>query len=172
MKGTIVKCMQELVIKKFGEPQWKQSLSNAGIPTNRFFSISEDVADSEILAILDGIGKAVSLSKNQVMEAFGEYWSSVYAPDLYGVYFAKAKSTRELLLSLDSVHVAMTKTMQSAHPPRFQYEWKDDKTLIMRYQSSRGLVALMPGLIRGLGKYYHDDPKVNLTGDTLEIQFR
>jgi hypothetical protein len=163
--------MEELVTKKFGIEKWKQSLKNAGLPENRFFTTSEDVAEPEILAIMKGIGASASISMDQVYEAFGEYWSSIYAPSLYDVYFAKAKSTREMLANLDTIHVAMTRTIKNARPPRFRYEWKGENTLIMHYDSSRGLIALMPGLIRGLGKYYKDKPKVTTTGNALQIQF-
>ncbi len=171
MKGTIVKCMEELVTKKFGEVKWKEALENAGMPATRYFGVTDDVSDAEVMAIMKGIATAGSLSMDQVMEAFGEYWSCVYAPDMYGIYFAKAKSTRELLLNLDQIHVAMTKSMKSAQPPRFTYEWKGDKVLIMKYESKRGLVALMPGLVRWLGKYYKDNPKVNVTSNMVEVQF-
>lgn len=171
MKGTIVKCMEELVTKRFGAPKWKETLKQAGLPENRLFTTTEDVAEPEILALMKGIGAAAGLSMEQVMEAFGEYWSSVYAPALYEVYFAKAKSTKEMLVNLDQIHVAMTRTMKSAHPPRFRYEWKGDNHLVMHYDSSRGLVALMPGLIRGLGKYYKDHPKVSLAGNAVQVQF-
>jgi hypothetical protein len=171
MKGTVVKCMEELVTNKFGVEKWKQSLKNAGLPENRFFTTGEDVAEPEILAIMKGIGTAAGISMEQVYEAFGEYWSSVYAPALYDVYFTKAKSTRDMLANLDQIHVSMTKTIKNAHPPRFTYEWKGEDTLVMHYDSNRGLVALMPGLIRGLGKYYKDKPKVTTTGNALQVQF-
>ena len=171
MKGTIVKCMEELVIRKFGVGKWKEALKNAGLPETRAFSTMEDVSEPEILAIMKGIASAASLSMEQVMEAFGEHWSSVYAPALYGVFYDKAKSTREMLLNLDGIHVTVTKTMKSARPPRFRYEWKGDNVLIMHYESSRGLVALMPGLIRGLGKFYKDSPKVALVGNAIEVRF-
>ena len=172
MKGTIVKCMEDLVTKKFGVAKWKESLKNAGLPENRYFSVSDDVPDAEIMAIMKGIATAGNLTMDQVMDAFGDYWSCVYGPDLYNVYFAKAKSTRELLLNLDNIHVVMTKSIKSAHPPRFSYEWKNDKVLVMQYQSQRGLVALMPGLIRGLGKYYKDNPKVTVSQNQVEVQFQ
>jgi hypothetical protein len=171
MKGTIVKCLEELVTKKFGDAKWKESLKKAGIPESRRFATMEDVEDTEILAIMAGMSSVAFSSMDQTMEAFGEYWSSVYAPALYGVYFAKAKSTREMLLNLDQIHVSVTNTMKPAHPPRFRYEWKGDDTLIMHYNSNRQLVALMPGLVRGLGKYYKDNPKVRLSGNAVEIKF-
>ena len=88
------------------------------------------------------------------MEAFGEYWCTVYGPNIYVAYFSDAKSARELLLNLDHIHEVMTKSIKFARPPRFRYEWKGDKLLIMHYESFRGLLALMPGLIRGVGKCY------------------
>jgi hypothetical protein len=171
MKGTVVKCMEELVTKKFGVEKWKQSLKNAGLAEGRQFTTGEDVAEPEILAIMTGIGTAAGITNEQVYEAFGEYWSSVYAPEIYDVYFAKAKNTKEMLLNLDKIHVQMTRTIPSAHPPRFTYDWKGEDTLIMNYDSNRGLIALMPGLIRGLGKYYKDNPKVTLSANAIQIQF-
>jgi len=172
MKGTIVKCMEEMVTKRFGETKWKESLKKAGIPEARRYATMEDIEDSEILGIMKGMSGTAYSSMDQTMEAFGEYWSSVYAPALYGVYFAKATSTREMLLNLDKIHVTVTQTMKPARPPRFKYEWKGDDTLIMHYDSNRGLVALMPGLIRGLGKFYKDNPKVRLSGNAVEIKFQ
>jgi hypothetical protein len=172
MKGTIVKCMQELVTSKFGADKWKESLRKAGVSESHYFSTTEDVDDAVVLEVMKCIAGVTALSMDKVMDAFGEYWCTVYAPDIYGVYFNKSKSTRELLLSLDQIHVAMTKSMKSAMPPHFTYEWKNDKTLVMHYESKRGLVALMPGLIRGLGKYYKDDPRVNLAGNNIEVTFR
>ena len=46
-----------------------------------------------------------------------------------------------------------------------------DKHLIMRYESARGLVQLMPGLIRGVGKYYKQSLKVSLTGNDIHVDF-
>lgn len=171
VKGSVVSCMEDLVNKKFGPAKWKESLQKAGMPPSRLFSTMEDVPDAEILALMKGIADANSLSMPQVMEAFGEHWSSVYAPTVYKTYFSSAKSSRELLLNLNQIHLAMTKTMKSAQPPQFRYEWQGDKHLVMHYESRRGLVALMPGLIHGLGKYYKDHPTVSIIGNAVHIQF-
>ncbi len=105
------------------------------------------------------------------MEAFGESWSTVYAPRIYAAYYQKAKSARELLLNLDHIHTVMTKSMAGAMPPHFKYEWKGDKLLLMHYESKRGMVALMPGLVRGIGKYYKEQLNVTIAGNTVKVQF-
>jgi methyl-accepting chemotaxis protein len=163
--------MEELVTKKFGADKWKASLRCAGLPDNKAFMTTADVPDSEVLAIMKGIGQAASLSSDQVMEAFGDYWSTVYAPDIYKVYFDKAKGAKELLLNLDQIHVTMTKSMKGAAPPHFTYESPAPNVLIMHYESPRGLVALMPALIRGVAKYYKEKVTVTTTGNSLRAQF-
>jgi hypothetical protein len=171
MKGTIVKCMEELVSAKFGAAKWKECLKRAGFAESKTYSTLEDVSDGEVMALMKAVGEAAALNSAQVMSAFGEHWSLVYGPRVYKAYFDAAKSTREFLLKLDEVHVAMTRSIKSAKPPRFTYEWQGDKHLVMHYQSARGLVALMPGLIAGLGKYYKDHPSVRLAGNAVHVQF-
>jgi hypothetical protein len=171
MMGTIAACMQYLVTKTFGVAKWKETLRHAGIPDSKLYSTLEEVPDAQIMAIMKGIATANSITIEEVMAAFGEHWSNVFAPKIYPAYFAGAKSTRELLVGLDNVHVQITNRMKGAKPPRFRYEWKGDNDLIMYYQSSRGLVALMPGLIAGLGKHFKDNPSVKVAGNAVHIHF-
>jgi hypothetical protein len=163
--------MEELVANKFSAEKWKESLKKAGISENRMFNTMEDVPDTEVLAIMRGICVAASLSMDQVTEAFGDYWSTEYAPSVYQVYFTKAKCAREFLLNLDQIHTAMTKRIQSARPPHFRYEWQGDEHLIMYYTSDRALVALMPGLVRGVAKYYKEKLTVSVAGNAVHVQF-
>lgn len=44
--------------------------------------------------------------------------------------------------------------------PRFDYQWKDDRTLVMHYKSDRGLVDILVGLIKAVGRYYKEALKV------------
>ena len=55
----------------------------------------------------------------------------------------------------------MTKTITNAKPPRFKYEWEDDRTLIMNYHSHRGLIDFVVGLVKGVSKFYQE--KLNVT---------
>ena len=74
---------------------------------------------------------------------------------------------------MDDVHTQTTKTIADAKPPEFTYKWKDDNTLIMGYKSHRGLIDIMVGLIRGVGKYYKDDLEVTKISDKeVEIKFK
>jgi len=171
MKGTIINCLEELVTRKFGDEEWTLALKIAGLPKSRIYSTFEDVPDSELHSLLKAVATAVDLPVEGVMEAFGEYWSTVYAPRVYSAYYVGPKNSRDLLLRLDDIHTVMTKSLKSARPPRFRYEWRGDKHLIMHYESNRGLVALMAGLVRGVGKYYGEYLNVSIVGNAVHIRF-
>ena len=83
------------------------------------------------MKVIEGVCKITNLSGLQMGDAFGEYWATVYAPNIYKPFFNSASSAKDFLLKMDQVHVSMTKNMPGAHPPHFEYEWKDDKTLIL-----------------------------------------
>jgi methyl-accepting chemotaxis protein len=163
--------LEELVTQKFGIEQWKLSLKIAGVPESRIYGTFEDIPDSEVHCLLKAVSAAVDLPLDGVMEAFGDYWSTAYAPRVYEAYYAGAKNSRDLLLHLDDIHTVMTKSLKSARPPRFRYEWRGAKHLIMHYESNRGLVALMAGLVRGVGKYYGEYLNVSTVGNAVHIQF-
>ena len=169
MKGTIVKCLEELVKTKFGEDKWKAILAKAGMDSHAMFMVTAVVPDADVLKLVGATAEVLGIPVQAAMDAFGEHWSMTYAPKLYSVYFEKAKSARELLLNMDKVHIAITKSA-GATPPHFTYEEKG-KELIMHYQSPRGLVALMPGLIQGVAKYYKEKVQVRLEGNNVHITF-
>jgi hypothetical protein len=172
MKGSIVKCMEEMVTEKFGAAKWDECMDRAGIPVaQRNFTVLSDVNDANVRAIMKGISQATALNMPQVMDAFGEYWSTVFAPHVYAAYFSSAKSARELLLNLDHIHDTVTKSIKFAHPPRFTYEWRGEKRLIMHYSSARGMVALMPGLVRGVGKHFNEKLTVRVEGNAVYVDF-
>lgn len=91
---------------------------------------------------------------------------------MYRPYFIGVKTAKEFLLKMDSVHAKTTRNMPNAHPPRFEYEWEGEKTLIMKYKSQRGLIDFMVGLIKGVGKHYNEELKVTkLGGDKVRVIF-
>jgi hypothetical protein len=172
MKGTIVKCMEELVEQKFGEAKWKECLKAAGILESRTFTILSDIDDKQVRAIMTSIARVLFVPMEQVFDDFGEYWSCVYAPRVYAPYFAGAHNARELLLNLDHIHEVMSKSVKLATPPRFGYEWRGHQLLVMHYQSARGFIDLMPGLIRDVGKYYNEKLRVRIVGNAVYVQFQ
>lgn len=172
MKGVIAKCLAELVTEKFGHDKWEKILEKSGLSPNTIFVSSSDIPDEGVMKVVKSTCEVLGITPIQAADAFGEYWVTVFAPKLYSNYFAKSKSAKEMLLNMDSVHKTVTQTVPNAHPPHFEYEWKNDKTLVMHYKSSRGLIDFLVGLVKGVGKYYKENLQVRKLGpDKVEVTF-
>ena len=136
------------------------------------FLATENVKDDDALSVVSGVCATLNISLAEAADAFGEYWMNVYAPRIYYAHYQGKESAREFLLAMDTVHQAVTNNIPDAQPPRFDYEWKKDATLIMKYKSGRGLIDFVVGLVKGVGKYYDEDLAVKKKGDAaVEIVF-
>ncbi len=172
MKGTIVKCLQNLVVEKFGKDKWEKSLEDVGISKSTLFMPIADVDDSTVLKVVQAVCKNLGLTLEQLADYFGDYWVNVYSQKYYHLYYAKHKTAKDFLLDMDNVHITMTKTMKNARPPRFTYEWENDKNLIMHYKSHRGLIDFLVGLAKGVGTFYNENISVSKIGtDKIRIVF-
>ncbi len=156
MKGVIACCLRDLVVSLRGEAMWEQCLESAGVDKKTTFLPISDVPDATVMAVIQSVCKNMDLTIEQAADAFGDYWVNVYAQKMYKNYFQLHRTARDFLLAMDRVHKEMTLTMKDAHPPRFSYEWKDARTLIMTYDSQRGLIDLLVGLVKGVGRFYRE----------------
>ncbi len=171
MKGVIPDCLAKLVKDKFGNDKWEKSLEIAGLPVKTTFLVTQDVPDADVLKVVDAVCKVLNITLQQAADAFGDYWVNEYAPKIYKAYYT-GKSAKEFILNMDKVHSNVTKNIPNAQPPRFDYSWTDDKTLIMTYKSKRGLIEFLIGLIKGVGKYYKEDLAVTkISNDKVRIVF-
>ena len=172
MKGVIVNCLKELVTNKFGRDKWEAALGKAGIDKNAIFLATQDVDDAAVLKAVGAVCEVLHISLAQAADAFGEYWVCTYAPNIYKPYFQGVKSAKEMLLKMDEIHRITTERIPNARPPRFEYTWENDKTLIMKYKSHRGLIDFLVGLIKGVGKYFKENLNVSkLSEDKVKIVF-
>jgi hypothetical protein len=172
MKGAVASCLRDLVIKKFGIEKWEACLTTAGVPKNSIFLASQDVDDATVMKIINAVCKVANLTLAQAADAFGEHWVCSYAAGIYKAHYAGVSTARQFLLKLDEVHRITTETIPNAHPPRFDYTWENDKTLIMKYKSQRGLLDLLLGLVKGVGRYFKEDVRVTKNGpDSLRVVF-
>ena len=172
MKGTIYRCMQETVESRFGHEKWRQILRELGLPEQKMFTLGEDVDDALTGRALETACRVLGVTAEQLGDAFGLQWASVYAPEIYRTYYAQAKTAREFLLGMDKVHTQVTATVKNARPPRFTFEWRDDRTLHIKCASTRGLAFLVPGLAKGVGAHFKEKLDARMVGaDRIEVRF-
>jgi hypothetical protein len=172
MKGTIVKCLEELVITQFGKDKWEAILEDADMSASTVIWPLSDIADAQVLKLVEATCENLGISLVEAADAFGDYWVNVYSQRMYPLYYARNQTAKDFLLDLDNVHVEMTHMMERARPPRFDHEWEDDRTLTIRYKSDRGLLDFAVGLVKAVGKHYGEDLKASRSEpDKVRIVF-
>lgn len=172
MKGVIVLAMKEMVKENFGEDRWLAALKKAGIEKDPSIVAISDVDDPIVMKVVQALCEVLGITLAQAGDAFGDYWVNVYSQNMYRAHYLGTKTAKEFLLKMDSVHLATTETMAGARPPRFEYEWQGEKTLIMKYKSHRGLIDFLVGLVKGVAKLYEENLHVTKLGmDKVQIQF-
>jgi hypothetical protein len=156
MKGVIFCCLAELVKEKMGVDKWRTILEKSGMSPSTNFLPTEDIADNVIAQTIQNTCTVLNFSVEQAADAFGDYWVNTYASKIYKVYFNGKNTAKELLLNMDSVHKTVTQSIPNAHPPRFDYKWKNDNTLVITYHSKRGMIDFLLGLIKAVGKHFKE----------------
>ncbi|MBU1088090.1 MAG: heme NO-binding domain-containing protein [Candidatus Omnitrophica bacterium] len=173
MKGVIPKCLGELIVSKFGKDNWKKILKESGLSENTLFMAVQDIDDAAVMKVVETTCRILNITLIQAADAFGEYWVCEFAPKIYSGYYKNKTTTKDFLLAMDAVHQKTTINMAGARPPRFEYEWKSDNTLIMHYKSHRGLIDFLVGLVKGVVKYFKEKHIVTKISDTkVQIVFK
>lgn len=172
MKGVIALCLKEVVVNNFGLEKWSEIVAQAGHKRDPMILPISNLEDEVVLGLLSSTCQTLDISLETAADVFGDYWVNVYTQRMYKAYYDGADSARELLLKMDSIHVAVTRNIRNAHPPRFNYTWEDEKTLIIQYTSPRNLIDLFIGLVKGVGKHYDEELRVTKAADDkLRIVF-
>jgi len=173
MRGTIVLAFKELVERDFSEVTWKEALKQCNLSTEKPISPKQNIKDTILYCIVEKLRELTGLELNKIFDAFGDYWMNVYAPKHYPVFFEYSTYARDFILKVDCIHQILTTQFPRSVPPRFSYTWEDDKTLIIEYHSQRHLIDLIPGLIKGTGRYFDEELEVEKISETkVKVKFK
>lgn len=172
MKGTVLTCLREIVVGASDEATWRACLEQAGFDPFTLFTLGEEVPDARAIAVIHAVCTRLGLTLEQAGDAFGGHWVGSYAPRLYAQLYARYRNARELFTSINEMHDRVTKHIPSAKPPRFRLEWTDATTLLLHYDSHRGLIDVAVGMARAMGRHYGEELVVTkLSPRTLRVVF-
>jgi len=174
MKGTILLCLEEAIISRFGEEDWSNCISSAGYDRDYSFGkrIKDNIDENESIALFMKSAEVLNIDLKELFDLFGEYWCCTYAPSVYGVFYVGFMSTKKAITKLDWVHDRVTQSIADAKPPRFVLDWIDDDKVLLKYQSNRALIDLLISLIKGLNKKFNDSTIITKLSETeLELVF-
>jgi hypothetical protein len=172
MKGTVIACLREVVLKASDDATWQACLTDAKLQPFTIFMLAEDVPDAQAMAIVKAVCARLGLSAEQAGDAFGAHWIDTYAPRLYKPLFSKYRSARELLSNINNMHDRVMRHVPDAKPPRFRLDWQTPTNLLMHYESDRGLIDIAVGMARAVGRLYGEDLVVTKVSEkSLRIVF-
>ncbi|MGC9367549.1 MAG: heme NO-binding domain-containing protein [bacterium] len=165
MKAIIVRAIGDLVKEKFGRDKWEEILEKSGYPKGYYFLTSQDIDDGKVMGIIGSTCEVLNAPLDKVIDLFGIYWVSIFAPKFYTDLFKKFTSARDMLTKMNSIHTMIVQNTVNARPPAIEYNWQDKNTLIMTYKSERGLIDLFVALIKGVGVYFKENIEVSKVDD-------
>jgi hypothetical protein len=160
MKGTIHKCLGEMVVKEFGQEAWKKILDASALPTDYTFVKTEDVDENQSLELLVHSSKILGKPLTEIFDLFGVYWVCEYAPREYQFWYIGLQNAKDFVLKLDRIHSLVGKHFNKAQPPRFIYTEEDAHNLLVSYQSERKLLDLYISLVKGVGVYFKEEIRI------------
>ena len=171
MRGTIHYCLEETILEKYGAEKWSKCLTTMGLPANHSFAtqIIDDIDEELTMKFITNVPTVLECSLQQVFDDFGIYWSAVYAPNLYSMFYVGVTTTKQMLLKLSSIHHMVGRVREGSTPPQFQYDELAENKMQITYMSKRGLFDLYLSLVKGLDVYFKNDTQIDKISDSKAV---
>lgn len=115
MKGAIICCYQDLVVKKFGLDKWGKIPVSVGQGKNQMLTELQD-ADDAVLKVIGSVCKTTGAALMQAVDAFDDYRGNVYSSRFYNPYYIKHKTTGSFALVMEDLQV-ITNILFGPIPP-------------------------------------------------------
>ncbi len=166
MHGLVNKAVEDLIRTKFGAHAWEQIANIAGIDDVGFISM-DPYPDEITYGLVTAASKVLETPVDQLLEAFGEYWTLYTAREGYGDLLSiSGDNFHNFLENLDGLHARIALSFPELKPPAFHCEHKDDGNLVLHYYSERpGLAPMVKGLVKGLANMFEIDVDIEQIAD-------
>jgi len=171
MYGLINVAVRDLVKSSFGDEAWASVCRESGVDESAFIRMDQH-DDAITFALVDAAAAVLGISKCEVLQAFGEYWTKFTAEEGYGPLLEAAGNTLpELLQNLDEMHARIGTMFPNFNPPSFECLNVTENSMDLHYRSSReGLDDLVIGLLQGLGERFEVEVAVEQTASKGDDQ--
>jgi len=155
MYGLVNQAVEELICERFGVETWGEIKTRAGVSEAVFLRMTP-YPDSVTFRLVAAASETLAIPADQLLEAFGEYWTMYTGRNGYGELFERSGRTfKAFMLNLHDLHSHVGAGFPALRPPSFWCTDIADDRLRLHYQSEReGLAPMVVGLVKGLGALY------------------
>ncbi len=175
MKSFVMNIWLTTWKKLYGDKVVDSLVSEFNIETSKLIIPTNDVPDDLVVRASRSLAQKVGKTYEELWEETGyqNIWSF---HSFYPSYFRK-EGVLSFLSAMDMVHRSLTRRIKGAKPPRIIYNYVDEKTAVVRYESSRDFRSYFLGLLRGSADSFKDPMKVEIlnqgttgSGSFLEVR--
>ena len=172
MKGSLAISLRSMIQERYGVDTWREIMRHAGIPGQTIFMAVGDIDDASYFELVEATRRVMKWSKQEVWEHVADYWVCNYTQKVYGRHYEGIDDARSFLLHMDEVHRLVTKATKNAAPPRFEFHEEEDRSLVVRYRSPRGMFEYFIALVRSVARYYGEAAEIRQIGqDRIRVKF-
>jgi hypothetical protein len=169
MYGMVNRGLQDFIVSHHGADTWSAICADAGHADLEFSSMTQ-YPDEVTVALVGAASARLGMSGEAVLEAFGEHWVNYTAHSGYrDVLQMNGTSFRSFLQNLDAMHLRVALTFANLQPPSFRCVDTGPNSLTLHYYSTRsGLGPLVVGLVKGVGRRFAIQVRVNPLTDAID----
>ncbi len=161
MHGIIFNQLFKFVRENHGFEAMDEIMKEAGL-NGKFYDATKSHADQDIFAIVEAACKKLNASKDDVLEAFGEF----LVPALMKTFFSYLLPSWRTIDLLSHIENTMHKTARisqpGALPPQLDVQRINQNEVNIKYYSKRKMHSLGIGLIKGIASHYQEDSKLKI----------
>lgn len=170
MYGLVNKAIKDLVIKNHGTEKWNEICKLSDFHDPEFVGMNP-YPDKLTYDLVKNASTVLKADSAAILEAFGEYWILYTAQEGYGDLMDIAGSNfPDFLNNLDMLHNRISNIMPQLMPPQFSTQNVSANSLELIYTSNRvGLIPMLYGLIKGLGKRFNLNVSIKQIGFADDI---
>ena len=162
MLGMVFTEFIELVEDRFSPATADQIIRAAGGAHQGAYTAVGYYPHQEMGAMLGSLQQLTGTSVADLLRLFGEHLFGRFQV-LHPALFERHTRLFDLIAAVEThVHVEVQRLYDQAQLPRFGVVERDDRRLVLRYQSPRRLEALAQGLIEAGARHYAEPCTVRL----------
>lgn len=177
MKSFIMNIWLSTWRRLYGESVVNSLVDEFKLDTSKLLIPTNDIPDDLVVNFSKKLAQRTGRTYEQLWEETG--YNNIKAfHSAYPSYFKK-EGCMSFLSAMDSVHRALTRRITGSKPPRIKFTYVDEKTAIVRYESSRDFRHYFLGLLKGAADFFNDpltveiiDQGFSASGSFLEIKVK
>jgi hypothetical protein len=163
MYGMVNRGLEQMVRSWHSDAAWELVKTRADVDIEGFISMTR-YPDEMTYALVDAASVVLETPVPEVLRAFGHYWVTESAAQVYGELMTLCgRSLPEFLRNLDSMHGRLVLAFPKFEPPSFKVTDETATSLVLHYYSERAALGpFVVGLVEGLAHRFGTEAQVEI----------